>query len=259
MSDPNPTTEHAAADDTTVLPWTAKMIAETHFTKVGRGGKFYDPAEVDPFVKRVANEIGWRDQRLERVHTENAALRQAKAVRHDPRRPSVMAVDAGVRAQAQAEDDLAAARREYQQTRARTAAMIEDSEAVRREADEYLRAARAIAETPAQSSPEARELPPEPQPTGDIAADVDARSQHLQECRLLLDQWRKEDEAARAAYEEQRRVDDQRRAALDDKIGRLVESLDQLETVMPTARARVVDLRDEIADATSPDVEKAAS
>jgi DNA repair exonuclease SbcCD ATPase subunit len=258
---PDPTIEHAAVDETGELPWSAKMLAATQFTRVGPRRKYYDPGEVDPFVKRAAKRVGELEGERNRLGTQNRALQQQKAV-HAGRRPPAMAVDAMVRADDQAESELATVRREYTETRQRTmrlnqesAAVRQEAESLRREAEDYLRVAKTIAEPVDRTE---RVLPPEPQPTGDIAADIDARSQHLQECRLLLDRWRQEDDADRLAAEEQRRVDDERRAALADKVGRLVESLDQLEAVMPAARARVVDLRDEIAETTETDVAEAS-
>lgn len=233
MSDP--TIEMTAPEP---LPWTAKMIAGTVFTPPRRTRDGYAKDEVDPFVKRVVKELARLEQERELIATENRALRQAKASRHDPRGPSVMAIDTMVRATDQGEANLAAANAEYRETRARSRKLIEDTEALhreaeatRREADDYLTAARAVADTPTVP----RELPPEPQANGDPVGDLEARHRHLRECQRLLDAWHQEDEARRGA-------DDERRRALGEQVERFVGVLDRLATAVPDMRAEVIDL-----------------
>lgn len=239
MSDP--TIEMTAPEP---LPWTAKMIAGTVFTPPRRTRDGYAKDEVDPFVKRVVKELARLEQERELIATENRALRQAKASRHDPRGPSVMAIDTMVRATDQGEANLAAANEEYRETRARSRKLIEDTEALhreaeatRREADDYLTAARAVADTPTVP----RELPPEPQANGDPVGDLEARHRHLRECQRLLDAWHQEDEARRGA-------DDERRRALGEQVERFVGVLDRLATAVPDMRAEVIDLTLPVAD-----------
>lgn len=240
---PPETTEVERAKPDPWGPWTAKMIDGALFTPVGRGAKIgYAKDEVDAFKDRVVERVAQLEKDYSSAHEQVLQLQAATRERHDPQYPSVMAVDAMVRADDQAEADIAAARREYSEIRVRTRQLNDETVALRREAEDYLAAARAIADTPTATAVEARELPPEPQNTGNMAVDIEARSQHLQECRQRLDAWREEDEMRLRAHEERRHLDDERRAALDDKVGRLVEALDQLETVVPAARARVIDL-----------------
>jgi cell division septum initiation protein DivIVA len=230
----DPTIEATAPEP---LPWTAKMIAGTVFTPPRRAKDGYAKDEVDPFVKRVVDELARLERERDSVVTQNRALREAKANRHDPRGPSVMAIDSMVRATDQGETNLAAAHEEYRQTRARSRRLIEE-EATRREADDYLTAARAIADTPAVP----RELPPEPQATGDPVGDLEARHRHLQECQRLLDAWHQEDETRRGA-------DDERRRALGEQVERFVGVLDRLATAVPDMRAEVIDLTPQVTEA----------
>lgn len=219
-----------AEDQTERLPWTAAMLACTEFTPVGRGGKFFDPAEVLAFKARVVARVAQLERDYSSTYEQLTQIQEANRRRHDPRGgPPTMAVDAVVRAGDQAESALATARREYHLMRFRTARLRDEAETMRREAEEYLRAAKAGAPMPV------RELPPEPQFPSDpeaMPAYVAALSEHLSECRRLLDGWHAEDQARRGA-------DDARRAELNDKLAGFVTTLDGLAAVVPDARARL--------------------
>jgi cell division septum initiation protein DivIVA len=218
--------EPADADQTGRLPWTAATIRSTHFSRLGRGGRGgYDPAEVDPFIDRMVTEATKWEQERDLLVTEARALREAKAARDDPRGPagpSVMAVDAMVRATAQAEHDLAAAREELRQVRQRTRAMWDQAEAALAHANE------------ATGVPTEPELPDPPRATDDLVANLEARTAHLQECKALLDAW----ERAMRGYVEDRMARlVESRGAWDDQRAEFVAVLDGIEAAVPDVRA----------------------
>lgn len=235
-------TEPAPADTerTERLPWPAAMIRSTHFTPVGPRKKYYDPAEVEPFITRMVEEAKRWEQERDLLVTEARALREAKAARDDPRRatgPSVMAVDAMVRATTQAEQNLAAAQAEYREMRKRTRLMWEQAEGALAHANE------------ATAVPTEPELPDPPTATDDPMASLEARKAHLQECRALLDGWER---SMRDYVEERMTRLTESRGALDEQRGEYFDLLDRIEVAVPDLRSGLTD-EDDSPAASAPD------
>lgn len=240
-------------DVTERQPWTARMLDATVFSKVGRGRQQgYEITEVDSFKKRVVRRVAQLEGQLGVAETTAKKANEALVARSDAdarathpwERATVPegAVDAMVQGQQLAERHDRAANAEI-------ARRLANADRMQREAQELLDQAKDAA----AAGPPVLELPPEPNPTGDVPADLEAQAQHLQACRAAYDAYREE----HARWEADRRAElDRQSDALDEHQAELatqeqalgerqagfVAELDRIAEAVPAVRSAVVDL-----------------
>jgi hypothetical protein len=217
-----------------------------------RGQKGLHRGQVEKLVNDLVVEVG-KAQRvagLERARAD--AAREAHALHADNRAaarqpylhdgPPTMALEALVEGQEATERHQMAANQEI-------ARRLAEADRVRREAQELLEHAHA---TEVKGPPELI-LPPEPRPTGDVPADLEAQARHFAACRDAFADWRRQmaehDAEQRAAQERQRqRLADlegelaEQERALGERQGAFVDLLDRITDAVPAVRERVIDL-----------------
>lgn len=219
--------EHEQGGELPVLPWTARMLDDTTFSKASRHRNAgYTPAEVDAFKKRAVARVAQLETDYAKVYEQLRAHQEAAKARHNPARPPVMAVAAVADAQAQAEADLARARHEFSEVRRRTADMWAQAEAA-------LRRAQADGNVPPEP-----DLPEPPTtPNDDPVAALQARHEHLQAVSTALDEW----EARMQEYVTERMAKlAEGRGALAEQTEGFVHLLDEIAEAVPTMRAQLV-------------------
>lgn len=206
--------------------WTARMLEATVFTRCRTKATGVDAQEAYDFRDRAVARVAWLENDNERLHALREQLREALRARADNEGPyspgnqtPAVAVAAVTGGQRQGEATEAAANRE-------AARILHEAQratqAMREQAEQYLREARAAA---SEATRPVVELPEPPDATGDPVADLEARAAHVQACTDTLD--RRE-----AALDEER-------AALEDQRAKFVELLDRLEAAVPGVRAQL--------------------
>lgn len=247
-------------------PWTARMLDATTFTKVGRGRQpGYDIGEVDSFKKRAVVRVAELEGQLGVARTTAKKANDALAAHVDaaarashPWEKGAVpegAVDAMVQGQQLAE-------RHDRNANAEIARRLANADRAQREADDLLARAKVTA---TEFDPPALTLPDPPDPTGDVAADLEAKAQHAETCSTAMKAWEVEVgewQASLAAEidrqraelaerrEAQEREAQERQRALVDQRAELVAELDRITEAAPAVRDRVaaIDLTEPAGD-----------